>query len=101
MSPRATITAVGSLAVLAELGLGGLGLAAIGPEQIVLFLLASAVATAVSTAAMHRLLRPRPDDAGPGEGGVGPGPDDSPPGWWPAFEADFRSYAEDRQRTPA
>ena len=102
MSPRAAITAIGGLAIAAELCLGTLGLAAIGLDQIVLFLLASAMATAVMTLVMRRLLQPRPEDNEPGEGGLGGSPEgDPPPSWWPAFEADFRRYARDRQRTPA
>jgi len=101
MSPRTAITAIGCVAATAELGLGTLGFAAIGPERIVLFLLASAAATAVMTLGMRRLLRPLPESGGPGEGGPGSGPDDDPPPpWWPAFEADFRRYARDSQRTP-
>jgi len=50
---------------------------------------------------MRRLLRPLPEDDGAGEGGMGSGPDDDPPPpWWPAFEAEFRRYARDSQRTP-
>ena len=101
MSPRTAITAIGCVAATAELGLGTLGFAAIGPERIVLFLLASAAATAVMTLGMRRLLRPLPESGGPGEGGPGSGPDDDPPPpWWPAFEADFRRYARASQRTP-
>jgi hypothetical protein len=101
MSPRAAITAVGGVAITAELCLGALGLASIGLEQIVLFLLASAVATIVITFAMRRLLRQPPEEGGHGGGGSGTGPDDPQPPWWPEFEADFRRYANDGRRTPA
>jgi hypothetical protein len=40
------------------------------------------------------LLRPRGD--GDDDGGLGalPPPDEPEPPWWPAFERDFRDYAE-------
>jgi len=101
MSPRAGITAIGGVAVTTELGLGALGLASIGFEQIVLFLLASGVATAMITFAVRRLLGSPPGESGHGGGGTGTGPEGDPePPWWPGFEADFRSYERDRRRTP-
>ena len=44
------------------------------------------------------LMRPRPEDGGDGPRGGGPeGPEGGEPPWWPAFERDFRAYAEGRR----
>jgi hypothetical protein len=53
-----------------------------------------AVVTLVLALAVAPLLKPRrPDD---GDDGIRPPapPDDPSPPWWPAFERDFREYAE-------
>ena len=47
------------------------------------------------------LMRPRDDGPGDDDGGLGAGPEDPEPPWWPAFECELRSYMERRERIPS
>ncbi len=62
------------------------------PGSELLFGLCAVLTLALSLIAAP-LLKPRRRDDG--DGGVSPpSPDDPPPPWWPAFEREFRAYAE-------
>lgn len=99
---RARFAAVGVLAVSAELALGAIAIASLGPVQVALYPLVCALATAVAVGVLWRLLAPRPDGGGGGRGGTGPDRSPSPePEWWPEFERDLREYTRRLADEPA
>jgi hypothetical protein len=79
----------GGYAVLGVIGSVALEI----PGAELLFGLCAMVTLALSLI-VAPLLRPR--RRGDDDGGIGvqPPPDDPQPPWWPAFERDFREYAE-------
>ena len=100
MQPRTSVTLVGVTAVLLEAGAATAQVAGGTLDRVAAFLLCAAMATAVMTLALRRLLRPLPGGGADGhDGPSGPGQPPSPP-WWPRFERDLRAYERSLERRP-
>lgn len=101
MPPPSRVALGGGLVTAVEAALAAVSLAGIGPERVSLFLVACALATALVTLLLHRLIGRRDGGSGGSGGSRGGGPPgDPPPPWWPRFEHDFWDHVHGRDRTP-
>ena len=91
----------GIVVAVLEAATGAVGVALLGPDEITIYLLVCAGATAGVTALAARLIASRPDGGGDDDGGGGgDGGGDDPPPWWPGFERDFWRHVREHERTP-